>query len=113
MRPPRKAHTGIRETENEASLRSWRATGVASTPAIPASPAIAISGSWRASIASSDSSLSETKTARGATSTAGARSHQLRSRVGVRALLSTVAAINGEVSPDRSEGDGSKYDHDH
>ena len=36
-------------------------------------------GSWRPSAASRESSRSETNTARGATSTAGARSHQVRS----------------------------------
>ena len=61
------------------SLRSVPATGVASTPAIPASQIDAASGSCRASAASSESSRSEAKTARGATSTAGARSHQFRS----------------------------------
>src|SRR4051795_651739 len=99
--PPRKAQTGISETENEASFRSWRAIGAPSTAAIPASATIASSGSCRASIAASDSSRKETKTARGATSTAGARSHQLRSSPEPRAV-SSVAAINVEVSPSRS-----------
>ena len=49
-----------------------RATGLPSTPAKPASADRArSSGSCRASTASSESSRSETKTARGATSTAG------------------------------------------
>jgi hypothetical protein len=92
--PPRKAQTGISDSENDASLSSWRATGVASTAEIPASPAMASNGSCRASTASSDSSRKETKTARGATSTAGTRSHQLRPRTDVRAL-SAVAATTG------------------
>src|SRR5256886_14939221 len=84
-----------------AWLGSSRATGVASTAEIPARPAIAISGPCLASVAAYDSSRKETKTARGATSTAGARSHQLRSSPEPRAV-STVAAINAEVSPSRS-----------
>ena len=59
-----------------------RATGVPSTAAIPASPMIAVIGSVRASIASGEVSRNDTNTARGATSTAGARSHQLRSTAG-------------------------------
>ena len=56
---------------------------------MPARPMIAVIGSVRASTASGDVSRNETNTARGATSTAGARSHQLRSiaGAGVASLL--------------------------
>ena len=56
-----------------------RKVGLGRTAAIPASAAIAASGSCRSSAASSESSRSDAKIARGATSTAGARSHQVRS----------------------------------
>ena len=49
---------------------------------MPARPAMAVTGSCRASVAAGDSSRSEAKTAVGATSTASARSHQLRSSAG-------------------------------
>ena len=62
---------------------------------------IAVSGSCRASTASSDSSRSETKTARGATSTAGARSHQLRASAESRAV-SAVAAMTVRLARRRS-----------
>ncbi len=108
--PPRKAQTGISDTENEASLRRCRATGVPSTAAIPASPTIAMSGSCRASTAASDSSRSEAKTARGATSTAGARSHQLRSsaegRAGVSALATAVTRPRPRARAARAGGTG-------
>src|SRR5690348_3111949 len=71
--------------------------GVPSTAAIPASAAMAVSGSCRDSTASSESSRREAKTARGATSTAGARSHQLSSSAGERAG-STVAAMSRSVA---------------
>src|SRR5205085_6563261 len=90
-------------------LRRPRATGVASTPAIAARPMIAESGSCRASTASSESSRKEAKTARGATSTAGARSHQLRSSAEARAG-STVAAMRRRVASGAGSGAGKGTD---
>src|SRR3954452_6567426 len=70
--------TSARSTEGSFSIR--RNVGLASTTAIPASTAIVISGSWRSSTASSVSSRSAAKTARGATRTDGALTHQLTRR---------------------------------
>src|SRR5690348_16072847 len=85
------ASTGMRMSVTSPSLRIRRKVGLASTAAIPATPIIAVSASCRASIASSESSRSEAKTARGATRTAGARSHQFRSSGDDRALVSALA----------------------
>jgi hypothetical protein len=68
----------MRVTVTEASFSMRRNVGLGSTAAMPASAAIAASGSCRRSASSTLSSRSEAKIARGATSTAGARTHQLR-----------------------------------
>src|SRR5512133_988413 len=115
--PPRKAQTATSVGEMPPWFRSWRATGVPRTPATPASPAIASSGSCLASTACSDSSRNETKTARGATSTAGARSHQLRSSTevcavsAVAAMYRSVASALGEASLGLGGGHGARRQH--
>ena len=82
---------------------------------MPASAAIAVSGSCRASAASSESSRSDAKTARGATSTAGARSHQVRSSaLGWRLPCSTprrVASRRGRRPAAHGPGRGGRAVH--
>src|SRR6476469_2397208 len=79
--------------------------GLTSTTDMPARAAIAMIGSCRASTASSDSSRSDANTARGATSTAGARSHQWRSRADVRtaSVLTACRLASTPMDPELTE----------
>src|SRR5579863_10552754 len=86
------------ETESDGSLRNAREVGVPSTAPIPARPISAVSASCRVSMTSSDSSRSEAKTARGARSTAGARSHQFRSSGEMRGLSAVEATYRSVLA---------------
>ena len=77
-----KAHTGMSATDIVESFSRSAATGAAERFRDTRDARDGGDGSCRASVASGDSSRSEAKTAVGATSTASARSHQLRSSAG-------------------------------
>src|SRR5437764_9003021 len=99
------ASTGTRASETAGSLSMRRNARLTSTTAMPARPASAAIGSCRASTASCDSSRSDANTARGATSTAGARSHQLRSRADVRtaSVLTACRLASAAMDPELTE----------
>src|SRR5436189_632989 len=91
-------------------------TGVPSTPLIPARAMIAISGSCRSSAASSESSRKDENTWRGATRTAGARSHQFRSRAELRessAVVTTSTRVLVHISQGEVEQHEVRHGDDH